>query len=120
MFGSAANAGGGGTRAAPYQVTSRQDGTSSITLHAITAMQQYESKSFEELRFEDYSQGNKGSSTGQAPGGFGATSNSFASPAPSNSTFGGGFGSTPAAAPAAGVFGGKNIKFEQMHEKSII
>jgi hypothetical protein len=92
---------GGGTRVAPYQVTQKQDGSSTIQLQAITAMPQYEHKSFEELRFEDYSQGNRGSSTPQAAtqqGGFGG---GFGSPAPAQQ---GGFGA-PAPAAGGGLFG---------------
>ena len=75
MFGGgAAPPGGGGTKVPPYQATTRQDGTSSIQMQTITAMQQYETKSLDELRYEDYMQGNKGTGTagGAAPGGFGA------------------------------------------------
>lgn len=97
---------GGGTKIQPYQVTNRQDGTSSINLLAISAMPAYENKSFEELRFEDYSQGNRGVGTGAPSGGFGG----FGAPAPAPS--GGLFGapsSTPAfgaPAPATSGFGG--------------
>lgn len=63
-----------GTAAIPFQAQTKQDGTSTITLHSITAMSQYEGKSFEELRLEDYMAGNKGT-MGQQPvpaaGGFG-------------------------------------------------
>ena len=78
-----ATPGQGGTKVAPFQPTGRQDGTTSITLHSITAMQAYEQKSFEELRFEDYSQGNRG--TGGAPpaaGGFGGFTPAPAAPSP--------------------------------------
>ncbi|EED91206.1 hypothetical protein THAPSDRAFT_262891, partial [Thalassiosira pseudonana CCMP1335] len=78
-----------GTAAVPYQETSKNDGSSSIILQAITAMPQYEQKSFEELRLEDYLAGNKGTQ-GQAP-----VSTGF-----------GGFGAAPQPAPApTGLFG---------------
>lgn len=79
-------------------------------------MTQYQNKSQEELRIEDYSQGNKGTPTsgnlsgfgapmpapggglfGSTTGGFGASTNTFGAPAPTNT-----FGSTPA---APGLFG---------------
>lgn len=44
-----------GSKVLPYSTTIRQDGYNSIVLHSITAaMPQYEHKSFEELRLEDY------------------------------------------------------------------
>lgn len=96
---------GQGTRAVGYQPTTRQDGTSQIVLNSISAMPQYENYMFEELRVQDYNQGNRGSSTPTASntsGGFG-----FGSPAPAPPAFGapapGGFG---APAPAPGGFGG--------------
>lgn len=100
-------AGGGGTKATPFQTTNRQDGASGITLHSITAMPQYENKSFEELRFEDYSQGNKGSGGATQPsttGGFGT----FGSPAPAPSGLFGSAAPAPfgAPAPTPGGFGG--------------
>ena len=49
-----------GTRVAPFQAQSRQDGSRNIRLHSILAMHQYADRSFDELRFEDYCQGNKG------------------------------------------------------------
>ena len=55
-----------GTKAVPYQVTTRTDGATSINLQTLTAMPAYESKSTEELRLEDYMAGNKGT-MGQAP-----------------------------------------------------
>lgn len=93
----------GGTRMAPYAVTNRQDGQTAMNLLSITAMPQYENKSFEELRSEDYSQGNRGQSnpSGGGVGGFGSPS-----PAPSTGLFGAPapapFG---APAPAPGGFG---------------
>jgi hypothetical protein len=92
---------GGGTRVAPYQVTQKQDGSSTIQLQAITAMPQFEHKSFEELRYEDYAQGNRGSSTPQAATQQGGFSGGFGSPAPAQQGFG-----APAPAGGGGLFGG--------------
>ncbi|KAL3778208.1 hypothetical protein ACHAW5_009610 [Stephanodiscus triporus] len=117
-FGQPQQQGQTGTTVAQYQTTMKQDGTSTIVLQAITAMPQYEQKSFEELRLEDYMAGNKGTQGQAAPapsafGGFGAaptpafgqpaTAPAFgAAPAPSTGgLFGGG---APAPAPTGGLF----------------
>ena len=100
----------------PFQVTSKRDNNASINLQSITAMPQYENKSFEELRFEDYSQGNKGSASTPTAGNAGGFGGFGAAPAPSGGAlFGqpapapggfGGFGAVPAPAPAGGsLFG---------------
>jgi hypothetical protein len=81
-----------GTRATPFQVTTKKDDYETIKLHSITAMSQYEYKSFEELRFEDYSQGNMGAT---------ATATSTAS----NHAGGFLFGGRPAPAPPGTLFG---------------
>jgi DNA polymerase sigma len=49
---------------AAYKTTTAMDGTNMVVLHAITAMPQYEQKSFEELRLEYY---NKASNISGAP-----------------------------------------------------
>ena len=53
-----------GTRAAPYHAVSVQDDSDQMEeetfVHAITALPVYELRSFEELRLEDYTAGNKG------------------------------------------------------------
>jgi hypothetical protein len=48
-----------GTIVTQYQATIKQDGMSSNIFQAITAMPQYEHKSFEEVRLDDYMAGNK-------------------------------------------------------------
>ena len=108
-FGAPAAAQTVGTASTPYSATTHPDGNDSITLQAISAMAAFQDKSFEELRVEDYTNGNKGTQ-GKAPAatGFGATTSTgfggFGSPAPApaaGSVFG-----APAAAPAAGgLFG---------------
>jgi len=112
MFGAPA-AGATGTRVAPYSKTVEKDGSSTATGQAqgnfisITAMPQYQGKSVEELRFEDYTAGVKSAAAGPA----GPAANPFgaASPAAAPSPFGlpststGAFGQ---AAPAASPFGG--------------
>ena len=99
-----------GTASAPFTTTSKSDGNNSIILQSITGMPQFEQKSFEELRLEDYAAGNKGTKGATAApsaGGFGG----FGSPAPAPA-FGqpaaapaGGLFGAPAAAPAGGLFG---------------
>jgi len=96
-----------GTSAVPFQVTSRKDNNNTINLQSITAMTQYENKSFEELRFEDYSKGNKGTASATTPtaggfGGFGAQPAPAPFGAPAPATGGGLFGQP---APAPGAFG---------------
>jgi nuclear pore complex protein Nup98-Nup96 len=102
MFGAAPSAGVQGTASVPFQVTRKQDGTTHINFQSITAMPQYENKSFEELRLEDYMSGNKGGGSVGGSSGFGqSTSTGFGAPAaPSGGLFG-----SPAPAPSGGLFG---------------
>jgi len=108
-FGAAPGAGGfgasiqqtTGTASIPFTTTNKNDGSNTIVLQSISGMPQFEQKSFEELRLEDYAAGNKGTKgqvTAAAPatGGFGGFG-SAPQPAPA-------FGQ-PAAAPAGGLFG---------------
>ncbi|KAH8418084.1 hypothetical protein KR222_011569 [Zaprionus bogoriensis] len=69
--------------------------------HCITAMKEYDMKSLEELRFEDYLSSRKGPQAGAAPGGFG-----FGSPATTAQPATGGlFGSPAQQQPGSVLFG---------------
>ncbi|KAH8312552.1 hypothetical protein KR044_011366 [Drosophila immigrans] len=69
--------------------------------HCITAMKEYELKSLEELRMEDYLSSRKGPQAGSAPGAFG-----FGSPATAAQPAAGGlFGSPAQQQPSGGLFG---------------
>ncbi|TDG47551.1 hypothetical protein AWZ03_005990 [Drosophila navojoa] len=69
--------------------------------HCITAMKEYEMKSLEELRLEDYLSSRKGPQAGSAPGGFG-----FGSPATGTQPATTGlFGSPAQQQPSTGLFG---------------
>jgi nuclear pore complex protein Nup98-Nup96 len=79
-----------GTRHTPFAPSSRQDGTTAIQLHSITAMPPYEDYMFEELRVQDYMSGNRGSATGNdnataTPVGSTGPGNGETGPAPSAS-----------------------------------
>ncbi|XP_052837184.1 LOW QUALITY PROTEIN: nuclear pore complex protein Nup98-Nup96 [Drosophila gunungcola] len=97
-----------GTAVVKYQPTlgtdtlmkSGQPNNVNTKQHCITAMKEYEGKSLEELRLEDYMCGRKGPQAGSAPGafGFGAQVAQPAQPAA-----GGLFGSTTQ--PSTGLFG---------------
>jgi len=109
-FGAAPAAGGfggqiqqaAGTASTPFTTTNKTDGSNTIVLQSITGMPQFEQKSFEELRLEDYAAGNKGTK-GQAAGPAAPAAGGFggfgAAPQPAPA-----FGQ-PAAAPAGGLFG---------------
>jgi Ca2+-binding EF-hand superfamily protein len=112
-----------GTMMAPYQESSirDEDGVSSVSFQSITAMAQYEHKSFEELRLEDYMAGNKGTQGPTQPpatGAFGAApaggGGAFGAPAAATGAFGfpkpapggfGGFGASPVPAAGGGLVG---------------
>jgi len=84
-----------GTSSVPYATTSIPEGNSGqqLQLHSITAMEAYKNRSFEELRYEDYVAGNRGT-MGSAP----ATTSAFGSTAPAKPAFG-------SATPAPSAFG---------------
>jgi hypothetical protein len=96
-----------------FQPSLKQDGSTNITLHSITAMSHYEKASIEELRLADYLIGNKGSKGQQqiwrpADGRDSAANASInaLAPAPFGKMFGS-FGSSfkPTATATAGSFG---------------
>ncbi|XP_038105897.1 nuclear pore complex protein Nup98-Nup96 [Culex quinquefasciatus] len=106
---------GNGTAVVKYQPTPSTDtlmknGQSNqvqTKQHCITFMKEYENKSVEELRIEDYQANRKGPQAGATPGGFfGATpaATPFGAPAaqPTQSLF----GTTTTSQPSTGLFGG--------------
>jgi hypothetical protein len=111
FLGSPALSGAGkGTRRAPYITTSVSEDTSFMRFRSISAMLAYQGKSFEELRFEDYSSGNRGIAVEQSvrftfgsstltPGSFSfgsATAPSIVSATPATFSFGSPKSSGPA------------------------
>lgn len=97
-----------GTAVAKYQPTigtdtlmkSGQPNNVNTKQHCITAMKEYELKSLEELRMEDYLSSRKGPQAGSAPGAFGFGSQVATPAQPAATSL---FGST--AQPSTGLFG---------------
>jgi hypothetical protein len=104
----------GGTRIAPYRTTPYHDSPSSLDLQSISAMEQYKGQSFEELRFADYSQGNRGvpSPTALSKEFFGSSAPApFATQAQLPVPVASMFCSTPELAPVSNPFGGEQSLF---------
>jgi len=59
MFGAGAQTG-----TSTYNYTDIKEGNTNTRMMSITVMDQYKTKSFEELRCEDYAKGNKGGASG--------------------------------------------------------
>lgn len=75
-----------------------QSSTVNTKQHCITAMKEYEAKSLEEIRIEDYTANRKGPQAGGIPGSSGSL---FGATAPT----GGGLFGAPASQPSTGLFG---------------
>jgi len=80
LYGQPAPEGMTGTGFIPFQPTVMTDGASSgqsVVFQSITAMPEYgaSGQSFEELRYHDYMQGNRGSAAVQQSNGFGSSGN---------------------------------------------
>jgi hypothetical protein len=103
-----------GTQIAPYRTTRYHDSTSLLDLQSISAMEQYKGQSFEELRFADYSQGNRGvpSPTALSKEFFGSSAPApFATQAQLPVPVASMFCSTPELAPVSNPFGGEQSLF---------
>lgn len=102
-----------GTGVPPYRDTQERESTSgpggqvqTFTYKSISKMPEYQNKSFEELRCEDYAKGNKGGSAPAAMPFGAATTSPFGAPAPAASPFGAAPASNPfAPKPATSPFG---------------
>ncbi|XP_058812931.1 nuclear pore complex protein Nup98-Nup96 [Topomyia yanbarensis] len=120
-FGAAAPVGtGNGTAVVKYQQTpstdtlvkNGQSTTVQTKQYCITFMKEYEHKSVEELRYEDYAANRKGPQAGATPGGFfGAApaATPFATATQPQSLF----GQTTTAQPSTGLFGSSTNTFGQ-------
>ncbi|KXJ76360.1 hypothetical protein RP20_CCG009822 [Aedes albopictus] len=120
-FGATAPIGAGnGTAVAKYQQTASTDTlvkngqttTVQTKQHCITFMKEYENKSVEELRIEDYQANRKGPQAGAAGGFFGATpaATPFGAPATQPQSL---FGQTTTSQPSTGLFGSTTNTFGQ-------
>ncbi|XP_055631549.1 nuclear pore complex protein Nup98-Nup96 [Toxorhynchites rutilus septentrionalis] len=121
-FGAAAPVGGAnGTAVAKYQQTPSTDtlvkngqtNTVQTKQHCITFMKEYENKSVEELRFDDYGANRKGPQTGATAGGFfGATpaATPFGAPVSQPQSL---FGQNTTSQPSTGLFGSTTNTFGQ-------
>lgn len=112
--------GANGTAVVKYQQTASTDTlvkngqttTVQTKQHCITFMKEYENKSVEELRVEDYAANRKGPQAGAAGGFFGATpaATPFGAPASQPQSL---FGQTTTSQPSTGLFGSTNNTFGQ-------
>ncbi|XP_053682559.1 nuclear pore complex protein Nup98-Nup96 [Sabethes cyaneus] len=121
-FGATAPVGAGnGTAVVKYQQTPSTDtlvkngqtNTVQTKQHCITFMKEYENKSVEELRYEDYAANRKGPQAGSAPGGFfGATTvaTPFGATATQPQSL---FGQATTSQPSTGLFGTTTNTFGQ-------
>lgn len=106
-FGQSQQTGANGSAIVKYQALHGTDtlikGGASTTVntkqHCITAMKEYEGKSLEEIRIEDYTANRKGPQAGGIPGSSGGL---FGATAPNA---GGGLFGVPASQPSTGLFG---------------
>ncbi|XP_055590552.1 LOW QUALITY PROTEIN: nuclear pore complex protein Nup98-Nup96 [Uranotaenia lowii] len=114
--------GANGTAVARYQQTPSTDtlvknghsNTVQTKQHCITFMKEYENKSVEELRLEDYEANRKAPQAGVAPGGFFGAQPAAATPfgaAPAQNTSL--FGQTTTSQPSTGLFGSTANTFGQ-------
>lgn len=105
-WGAVGNAGRKGTRGVQYRPTRNpHDATGKTSLESITFMPEFEGKSHEELRYEDYAKGDKGGPTAGGGGAFGGSA--FGTGSSGGALFGG----SSAGGGAWGGGGGGNTGF---------